>query len=479
MSQNNENLIDEAASLESEIALPEGDIVDDAPPPAAKKGLSASKKLAAVGGGLLVLFAGAFVMTSGQAVVDPSSTRAPGALDSTPGGQVQANSEEYQRSVELLNERRAEAAAALGVTSMPTPEVIMTPMTPLEGIDQITREPEPEPAAAEAPREEVRIEPRRSVPRPPPPVPQIVQAAPADGAGGAMVQGGAEGEVPENPYISRITGMMNSGVNSFVVKPMATGTVASGAATGADAPSAVPGNQIARSDVSTPDGPDYSAENMLLRPGDVLYAETLTTVSSDMNSPVMAEIVHGPHKGARVVGSFSADPTAGKMVVTFTNMTFKDGRVYDISAVAVDGHSAETAVASDVERRYVARYAPILAATFISGYAQARAQPRQTVVGTGDNAQVVTEQSDARAAVSSGLAAASAAIASDIAASAPKGPKIILRQGWPVGIMITDRVLIDTPVKEDPYAVAPAIVPAPGMPSPLPAGVRGGAAGGL
>ncbi|MSU92020.1 hypothetical protein GE300_20915 [Rhodobacteraceae bacterium 2CG4] len=168
---------------------------------------------------------------------------------------------------------------------------------------------------------------------------------------------------------------------------------------------------------------------------------------------------------------------SGRMVVTFRSMTFADGNVYDIEAVAVDGKSAETAVASDVHRRYVARYAPILAATFISGFAQALAQPSQTVVGSGDSMQIVTDGSTTENALASGLAAASAAVASDIASTAPKGPKIILQAGWPIGILITDRVLIDTPVREDADSGITTGAPTPGMPSRLPRAMQLGSSG--
>jgi len=471
MSETNQD----APLLGEEIAIPEGDVVDDAPPPAGRKGISPVMKLALIGGSVVALLAAAMIFSSSQGPGAPSETRRPAALDSTPGGNVQASSAEYQQSLRTLNERRAQEAAELGVTSIPTPEAILRPSARIEQIGTVERtagedepeeraEPEEKPVVASAPR---------IIRRPPPPV--VPRTRPAEerapAAAPAVTAAPAADQEVENPYVNRIGTMMSRGVKNFAAKPMVVSEVASGKEGDEDA------DAMATHVPQAETGPDYSSGNLLLRPGDVLYAETLTTVTSDMQSPVLAEVVHGPHKGARVVGDFSADKASGRMVVTFRSMTFEDGNVYDIEAVAVDGKSAETAVASDVHRRYVARYAPILAATFISGFAQALAQPSQTVVGSGDSMQIVTDGSTTENALASGLAAASAAVASDIASTAPKGPKIILQAGWPIGILITDRVLIDTPVREDAAYGVTTGAPTPGMPSRLPRAMQLGSSG--
>lgn len=454
--------------IEEQIELPEEEVLDDAPPPAAKKKMSPLTKLLIAGTALVVVFGVAFMFNASSTTTGPSSVRAPGAMDTTPGGANQANSPAYQDSVAEMNRLRAERAAELGISSIPTPEVIMRPQEPMEEIGAITKEEE---APVEEAKEEVaELKPARVLPRPPapptpprPPVPAQPKAPSASQGNG----GNANAEPKENPYLKSISGMMGQAVTALQPKQMVQGTFTGG----------VPSQDTMTAQASAggagqgPDaGPDYSPENMLLRPGDVLYAETLTSVNSDMRSSVLAEVVHGPHKGARLVGTFEHNIQADRLIVSFTNITFADGRVYDISAMAVDGKSAETAVASDVDRRYISRYAPILASTFISGYAQAKSQPKQTIVGTGDNQQVITEQSSSREAVQAGLAAASGAIAADIAASAPKGPLVELQAGWPIGILIMDRVLIDEPVRPDAPDMGAAVRPYPGMPSQLPPG---------
>lgn len=457
--------------IDEMIDVPQDETLDDAPPPPKKKKMSPVTKVLIAGTALIIVFGAAFMFNAASNQVGQSEIRRPGNIDSTPGGENQANSPAYQEKVAEMNRLRADRAAELGMSSMPTPEVIMRPQEPVEEIGSIKVDEKP---ADEVKEEVVEQKPARALPRPPPPptpprppvVAPTVQTPQAPAA-----QNGQAQQSAENPYIQSMAQMMGSAATALAPKPMVQGEFTGGPAT--DAPgagqNAGSGNAVAGLG-NAAEAPDYSPENMLLRPGDVLYAETLTSVNSDMRSSVLAEVVHGPHKGARLVGAFEHNERADRLVVTFENITFSDGRVYDIQAMAVDGRSAETAVASDIERRYVARYAPILASTFISGYAQAKSQPKQTVVGTGDNQQVITEQSSSREAVQAGLAAASTAIASDIAASAPKGPLVKLAAGWPIGILIMDRVLIDEPVRKDAQNMGPGIRPYPGMPSQLPPG---------
>ena len=175
----------------------------------------------------------------------------------------------------------------------------------------------------------------------------------------------------------------------------------------------------------------------LLRPGDILYAETLNSVNSDIPSAIIAEIVAGPYKGSRVVGGFQADAASGGMVVQFSAMTLRDGTTISIAGLAVDGRTAEDTVRSDIERRYVKRYGPALAASFISTYASAISRPEERVVDMGDGTQIVTEAPTERQAIAAGVSTGLDMIARDVASYAPKGPKITLRDGWPLAVMIT------------------------------------------
>lgn len=446
----------------AQVELPPDDVMEDAPPAKARRGLSPTAKLMGAAG-LGVLAIGGLMFMSAAETSAPSETRKPPTLDSTPGGQVQADNEVYQESVRKYNESRARQAADLGITSMPLPESILTDLETVKGVEEVAITPVEEAVPEEKPVS--RVVERRILPRP---QPAPVTAAPAPIATHvpapvemAPAAAGPNGQEQENPYAQSISSMMQG--TAPVFKPIGMQVVEAaqqtedperGVTAGGEGR---PGDTCENcADPANSTAPDYSAENLLMRPGDLLYAETLTSVNSDMKSAVMAEVVAGEHKGARLVGSFEADKASGRMVVEFESMTFADGRVYEVAAIAVDGRSAETAVRSDIERRYVARYAPLLAATFIESYASAMGNGRTTVIGTGDSTQVITEPSTERESILAGIGSAAGAIATDISEMAPKGPKIILQAGWPLAIMLTEPVLIDTPARERPVQALPA-----------------------
>jgi hypothetical protein len=395
--------------------------------PAAKIGMMIGVGLAAIGL--------AYVLT-GQGEVEMSSTSTPPNIDATPGGNVQATSAEYQENLRRENERRANLAGELGVTFTPTPEVLLQPeqIAPVQETETVEAEPAPQEPVVE--RQETRrilLPAPAATPAPAPtPEPQVAAAEPAQSAPAP------EQQQEENPFISRMIGQMGAVSQRQELLPMTANRVAVVEAPAEEAAAEGAAGQEAATDAASQD--------LIFRPGDVLYGETMTTVSSDDEAPVLVEIVAGPQKGARLVGEISPNRQAANLVVNFTSMTLSDGSVVAIDAYAVDGKSAEMAVASDVERRYLQRYGPILAASFISAYAQARSQPARSVVGVGDNFQVDREAPTTEQSLFAGLGAASSVIAADILRSAPDGPKIILRAGFPIAILMVEPVSESVPV---------------------------------
>lgn len=398
--------------------------------PAAKFGLI-------IGGGLSAI--GLAIYLTGSNMVDATQLTRPPALDATPGGANIAASPELQDSLRLENERRAAMAAQLSITSMPTPEIILQPNPPPVQIPEVTtverREITPQA------RPEVQVTSRRILPA----APAAAPAQPAQQAQAPVVevQATAQGRAqtgeqePENRFASNMIRQMAAIADRQAPRGLIAGEVSRPQSTLRDEP-------LDRTDGGRAD--QAGALAPLFRPGDLLFAEVLTTVSSDLESPVMAEVVSGPHRGARLIGTFATDPRASAMVVTFTSMSLPDGRTAQVNAFAVDGRSAETTVASDVERRYVQRYGPILAATFLSSFAQAQAQPSRVVQGAGQELQVTLSAPTVRQSLFAGLGAATNVIAQDIARTAPAGPRVNLRAGHPIGILFVEPVAAPQPV---------------------------------
>jgi hypothetical protein len=132
------------------------------------------------------------------------------------------------------------------------------------------------------------------------------------------------------------------------------------------------------------------------------------------------------------------------MVIAFTSMTMgENGDSVEVNAFAVDGRSAETAVASDVKKRYLQRYAPILGAAFLSGFANSASRVGSTVTDTGSSTTFAISAPNLTQSLWAGAGTAADAIAGDVMRNVPKGPLIILAEGWPMGILFL------SPVKDD------------------------------
>ncbi|MCC1496705.1 DotG/IcmE/VirB10 family protein [Alcanivorax sp. 1008] len=96
-----------------------------------------------------------------------------------------------------------------------------------------------------------------------------------------------------------------------------------------------------------------------ITPGEIEFAVIQTSVTSDSPSPVRAEILSGPLKGAVLVGNF----TAGRdgLVVAFNSMSWK-GNFASVSAVAIDAETARTAMATDVDYHRIQRWGSLMLA---------------------------------------------------------------------------------------------------------------------
>lgn len=422
----NENHTDET------VEVPEG-ASEEFAAQAHKKGLSPAVKF----GGLVafagVALIGAVVMGKNAIEEQPSVVAKRGqALDATPGGAVQQNSQRYQQILEEANAEQAEQASRRGETFIPTPEDVLRPIEDLEGDNRnVIAEPVAPPPPPPAPAKEPDPAPI-SIPAPPPPPPP----APAQKAPPAPTSEHAQ---QENPYKEAMLGQMGAIAQGQAVRSMVKKDVK--ADQGDENQGAYTEEMRVEQNLSTgTSGVDDPAE-ILIPAGTVVYAETLTKANSDTRTPVLAEVTTGDFKGSKLIGSFEVDQASNRLVVSFNKMSLADGTPLDIEAYAVDGYTAETAVASDVNRRYMSRYGPLLAASFITSYAAAKAEPEQTIVTVGDEAAIVAQPRDSEQALYAGLAAASDAIGQDLVESAPKGPKIILRDGYPIGVMFLNEVV--------------------------------------
>jgi polyhydroxyalkanoate synthesis regulator phasin len=116
-----------------------------------------------------------------------------------------------------------------------------------------------------------------------------------------------------------------------------------------------------------------SGEPPLIKAGTIVYAVLDTAVNSDYpDSPVMATIVDGKFKGAKLLGKLTLAQGQDKVSLTFKLMNMEDwmsGKT--VNAFAIDPDTARTVLATDVNNHYFMRYGSLFASSFISGYASA------------------------------------------------------------------------------------------------------------
>lgn len=127
-----------------------------------------------------------------------------------------------------------------------------------------------------------------------------------------------------------------------------------------------------------PDGRVYSTAGSgqqqipLIKAGSILFAVLDTGVNSDQPGPVMATIVNGKYKGAKLIGALTQTPDGERVVLEFTQMSQPDwADVIPIKAVAINPDTARTAIASNVNHHYLLRYGSLFASSFVQGLSKA------------------------------------------------------------------------------------------------------------
>ncbi|KTD32758.1 protein IcmE (DotG) [Legionella nautarum] len=160
---------------------------------------------------------------------------------------------------------------------------------------------------------------------------------------------------------------------------------------------------------SMPSGPGTEGENAPIRPqgaiiktGDVLFAVLDTSVNSDEPGPILATIVSGKLRGAKLIGSFNLPTNAEKMVISFNTMSVPGApKTTSISAYAIDPNTARTALSSKTNHHYLLRYGSLFASSFLEGFGNAfqSANTTVTIGGTGGGQNVTVQNGIGRSAL--------------------------------------------------------------------------------
>lgn len=121
---------------------------------------------------------------------------------------------------------------------------------------------------------------------------------------------------------------------------------------------------------------------VFIKAGTVMFGVITTSINSDEPGPVLASVVTGDFKGARLLGSITNQ--GQKVMVTFNLMTIESiGKSIPINAVAIDQNTARTSLSTDTNNHYLMRYGSLFASSFMQGYGQAIATSGTSTSTTG------------------------------------------------------------------------------------------------
>lgn len=127
----------------------------------------------------------------------------------------------------------------------------------------------------------------------------------------------------------------------------------------------------------------------LIKAGTVIFAVLDTTANSDYpDSPVMATVVDGKFKGAKLLGKLvTTKGVSGQQDRVSLNFTLMDTDAWittkSINAFAIDPDTARTVMASQVDYHYLQRFGAIMATSFLQGYASAITNAGTSTTGLG------------------------------------------------------------------------------------------------
>lgn len=174
----------------------------------------------------------------------------------------------------------------------------------------------------------------------------------------------------------------------------------------------------------------------LVRAGTIIPGVLISGLNSDTPGPVLAQIVSGKLKGARLMGEMKASDSG--IVIQFTKLSMiGQPKTFEINAYAIDPNTTSTSLASDVNNHYFLRYGLGLAAAFVSGYGEAVSnQGTTTTVGAMGNVTQTQGNLDNAQITKSAFGKIGQKLGSEIDKDSNKAPTVTVNAGSPLGILV-------------------------------------------
>lgn len=190
--------------------------------------------------------------------------------------------------------------------------------------------------------------------------------------------------------------------------------------------------------------------SVAIKAGTIIFGVIDTALDSDQpGTPVLATIVTGPYKGAKLIGAFVAQKNA--LVVRFNLMSIPSlSSSISIDAFAIDEATANNAIASDVNNHYLLRYGMLLASAFLQGFGTAYQNysycnpgaQNCSVINTNGNNNLPNNTVTAKNAAYQGLGQVGTTLSQAAAAQFNTPPTITVNQGTGIGVLFNSDVRI-------------------------------------
>jgi intracellular multiplication protein IcmE len=182
--------------------------------------------------------------------------------------------------------------------------------------------------------------------------------------------------------------------------------------------------------------------NIIVPAGTIEYAQMITEANTDAPGPILAQIVSGPLKGGRMIGTFQS--TDHYLTLNF-NTVVLDGIDFAAEGIAIDPSTTLPGVVTDIDRRYFTRVLLPAAAEFIEGFTEAIADSGTTTI-TINGTSTTTTTSNANTTndqeVASGIEKAGEEIGEILGKIADDTkPLLRVRAGTPIGILFISPVV--------------------------------------
>lgn len=182
-----------------------------------------------------------------------------------------------------------------------------------------------------------------------------------------------------------------------------------------------------------------SDDPVIISMGQVIYAQLLNELNSDVPTPVLAHVLSGPLRGGRALGEFTVEGDE-YLVITFDYIV-KDDITYTIDAIALDPETTLGGMQSHVDKHYWTRVILPAASKFIAGFAEAATQTQTTAVADGGGGAIQsTEDLNTREELMAGVKEAADGVVEILDEGVDRPVTVHLHQGTPMGLLLLETI---------------------------------------